>query len=197
MAIEPGGIRLEINLTPGVAVADKVLSLIDKDRDGVISPGEARAYAEALRRDLVVQLDQTGAGLKLAASNFPALADLRTGLGIIQMEFFVTTGPLAPGAHKLTLLNRHLPALSVYLFNAAIPRSASIRIVKQMRNDNQSLGKSSSTSRGIEFFQKDFARAPQIATSQNGMNFTSSARSAHHAVATTTISAEPSRSSGS
>jgi hypothetical protein len=134
------GIRLDINLTPGVAVANQVIALIDSDRDGLISTNEAAAYAEMLKRDLTVQVDQDIAGLKLTALNFPAPAELRDGSGIIQMEFSVTTGPLAAGAHKLTLLNRHLPKLSVYLFNAALPKSASIRIASQKRNDNQSVG---------------------------------------------------------
>ena len=36
VAIEPSGLRLQINLTPGVAVAEQVLAEIDRDRDGAI-----------------------------------------------------------------------------------------------------------------------------------------------------------------
>jgi hypothetical protein len=140
VAIEPDGVRLEINLTPGVAIADQVLALIDRDRDGVISTNEARAYADLLKRDLVVQLDQRNVGLKLTAFNFPAPAELRTGLGIIQLEFSAATGSLPAGGHKLTVLNRHLPVSSVYLFNAALPRSGSVQITRQKRNEDQSLG---------------------------------------------------------
>ena len=46
VAIEPSGVRLQINLTPGVAVAEQVLAQIDRDRDGVISKNEAAAYAK-------------------------------------------------------------------------------------------------------------------------------------------------------
>ena len=122
VAIEPGGFRLQINLTPGVAVAEQVLALIDRDRDGVISPNEAATYAELLKRDLIVRLDQRKVELKLTASNFPPPDELRTGWGIIQMEFSTTAGPLTAGAHRLTLENRHLPTVSVYLFNAALPQ---------------------------------------------------------------------------
>src|SRR5262249_53406279 len=52
VSIEPNAIRLQINLTPGVAVAEPVLARIDLDRDGVISTNEAAAYAEMLKRDL-------------------------------------------------------------------------------------------------------------------------------------------------
>lgn len=140
VAIDPGGFLLQINLTPGVAVADQVLALIDRDHDGVITTNEATAYAELLKRDLIVRLDQRTVELKFTGSNFPDPTELRTGLGIIQMEFSVKRGALAAGPHKLTVENRHLPALSVYLLNAARPESASVQIAGQKRNENQSGG---------------------------------------------------------
>ena len=118
VVIEPGEVRLQINLTPGVDVAEQVLALIDCNRDSVISKSEITAYAESLKRDLIVRLDQRNVELKLTASDFPEPTELRTGLGIIQMEFSVKPSSLAAGVHKLTLENRHLPGLSVYLFNA-------------------------------------------------------------------------------
>lgn len=154
VAIEPEGIRLEINLTPGVAVADKVLALIDSDRDGTISTNEATAYAELLKRDLSVQLDQHTVGLKLAAFNFPSESELRTGVGIIQLEYSIIAGSYPGGAHRLTIADRHLPALSVYLFNAALPKSASVQITAQKRNENQSLGE-------IEFTLNRPANSPK------------------------------------
>jgi hypothetical protein len=140
VTIEPGEIRLQINLTPGVAVAGQVLTQVDRDRDGLISTNEAQAYSELLKRDLTVRLDRRKVALKLTASNFPAPAELRTGWGIIQLEFSATIGPLAAGAHRLTVRNRHLPALSVYLFNAAQPKSGSVRVTDQKRNESQSTG---------------------------------------------------------
>jgi hypothetical protein len=140
VAISPGEIRLQINLTPGVAVADKVLDLIDRDRDGVISTNEARAYAELLKRDLSVHLDQREIKLKRVSSYFPTRDELRTGWGFIQLEFRGSPGALAGGRHKITIENRHLQNLSVYLINAALPKSASIQILSQNRNLTQSTG---------------------------------------------------------
>jgi hypothetical protein len=138
VVIEPERVRLQINLTPGVAVAEQVLALIDRDRDGVISTNEAAAYCELLKRDLVVRLDQREIKLKLTTSYFPGPAELRTGLGFIQIEYSATIDALARGPHKLTIDNRHLPKFSVYLVNAAQPASGSVRITKQARNENQS-----------------------------------------------------------
>jgi hypothetical protein len=140
VTIDPGGVRLQINLTPGVAVAEKVLTLVDHNHDGVISTNEAEAYSELLKRDLFVRLDRRKLALKLSASNFPPPTELRTGWGIMQVEFCSTAGPLAAGVHRLTVKNRHLPGLSVYLFNAAQPKSGSIQITGQKRNQSQSSG---------------------------------------------------------
>ena len=136
--IEPGEVRLQINLTPGVAVADQVLAQVDRDHNGTISTKEAAAYAESLKRDLTLRLDKHVLDLKLTASEFPAPAELRTGWGIIQLQFSAKRGRLDSGPHKLTLENRHLNDLSVFLVNATQPRSAAIRIDGQKRNDNQS-----------------------------------------------------------
>jgi hypothetical protein len=138
--IAPGEVRLRINLTPGIDVAEQVLALIDRDRDGNVSPAEGAAYAGVLKRDLTFRIDQRIVELKLAAFNCPAPADLRAGAGIIQAEFSASPGPFTGGAHRLTLENRHLPAVSAYLFNAARPGSGSIEVVRQNRNENQSAG---------------------------------------------------------
>jgi len=140
VAIEPNGIRLQINLTPGVAVAEQVIALIDRNRDGAISKNEATAYVESLRRDLTLRVDGRKLELKLTASEFVAPEELRTGSGILQIEFSATPGPLTAGAHRLTLENRHLTTMSVYLINAARPRVATVQITSQNRNDNQSAG---------------------------------------------------------
>jgi hypothetical protein len=140
VAVEPSGVRLQINLTPGVAVAEQVIAEIDRDRDGAISKNEAAAYAKLLHRDLTLRMDGRNLELKLTASEFVAPAELRTGAGIIQMEFSAIFGRLAAGSHRLTLENRHLTAMSVYLINAARPRVATVHITRQKRNENQSAG---------------------------------------------------------
>jgi hypothetical protein len=140
VAIEPSGVRLQINLTPGVAVAEQLLAQIDRDRDGAISKNEAAAYAESLKGDLTLRMDGRKLELKLTASEFVQPAELRTGSGIIQMEFSAISGPLATGPHRLTLENRHLTTISVYLINAAQPRFATVQITRQKRNENQSAG---------------------------------------------------------
>ena len=139
VVIEPSGVRLQINLTPGVAVAEQVLAQIDRDHDGAISKDDAAAYAELLKRDLSVQLDGHHVGLNLTAYEFPRPSDLRTGLHIIQMEF-AAMSDFDAGAHKLIVKNSHMPTVSVYLFNAAKPKFGSVQVTRQNRNNDQSVG---------------------------------------------------------
>lgn len=140
VVIEPHEVRLQINLTPGIAVAEQVIALLDRNRDGAISTKEAAAYTELLKRDLTVRLDGRNSELKLTASEFVPPAELRTGSGIIQIEFSASFGPLAAGSHSLMLVNRHLTRISVYLINASQPRFATVQITRQKRNDTQSAG---------------------------------------------------------
>jgi hypothetical protein len=93
-------------------------------------------------------MDDHALNLILTASNFSAPAEFRTGWGMIQMEFTATPGALSAGAHRLTIHNRHLPGISVYLLNAAQPeffvaassKSHLIEITAQKRNETQSAG---------------------------------------------------------
>ncbi|HTL17512.1 MAG TPA: hypothetical protein VL793_09755 [Patescibacteria group bacterium] len=140
VSIKPGEVRLRLNLTPGVEVAEQVISRIDRNKDGVISSNEAAIYSRLLKRDLTLRVDHRKVELRITGLNLPEPTELRTGLGIIQIEFSATVHPLAPGAHSLTLKNRHLSGISVYLFNAAQPPPGSVHIISQKRNDNQSTG---------------------------------------------------------
>jgi hypothetical protein len=139
VAIEPGRILLQITLTPGVEVAGKVLGLIDLDKDGMISASEATAYAESLKRELKLRLDQRELELKLVGTDCSTPAELKTGRGIIQMEF-AATAQIKGGGHALIFENKHQTNMSVYLVNALKPRSELVEVTKQTRNENQSTG---------------------------------------------------------
>jgi hypothetical protein len=140
VVIDPATIRLQIILTPGVAVAEQMIALMDRDTDGIISSQESTAYAELLKHDLSVQLDARDLALKLIASDIPTPAELRTGAGIVQVEFSAVPGAPANGLHTLALKNGHFPSVGIYLLNAAKPKSGTIQIIRQTRNEKQSAG---------------------------------------------------------
>src|SRR5947209_20373732 len=80
------GVDVEIHLTPGVAMLPVLMSVIDQDRDGRISPVEERAYADRVLREVELQVDGAAAPLTLIASEFPSLEAMREGLGTIGIK---------------------------------------------------------------------------------------------------------------
>jgi len=130
-------IDVSIDLTPGVVVADQVLAVVDKDRDGRVSEAEATAYAQQVLKDIRVGLDEKALTLSVVDTSFPALEDVRKGMGVIRLKAAVRIGSLTVGKHALTLTHSHLPAISVYLVNALAPKDRAIKITKQTRDELQ------------------------------------------------------------
>ena len=138
IAVAPTEVRLELCLTPGVALATNLLARLDTDHDGRLSPAEGAAYAEQVRQDLALATDHSPRELVLTGTSFPPVAELQAGLGIIRLNLRAPLAPLALGLHELTFTNRHLTNLSVYLVNALVPETPAINITAQTRDYLQS-----------------------------------------------------------
>ncbi|HTH49234.1 MAG TPA: hypothetical protein VMB21_17090 [Candidatus Limnocylindria bacterium] len=134
IAVAPTEVRLELCLTPGVALSTNLLEQLDADHDGRISSAEAAAYAEAVRQDLSLAADRSPRELALTGTSFPPIADLQAGVGIIRLNLRGPLAGLAPGSHQLDFTNRHRTNLSVYLVNALLPETAEIAITRQTRD---------------------------------------------------------------
>src|SRR5258705_13835952 len=52
IAIDPGRVLIELDLTPGIEVAQGIVADIDRDRNGVVAADEAQAYAARVLRDI-------------------------------------------------------------------------------------------------------------------------------------------------
>ena len=137
VSVATNRIDVSIDLTPGVAVADQVLAVIDVDRTGHISEDEGNAYAQSVLRDIRVGLDEKPLSLHVESTSFPALHEIKSGLGVIRIKATALVEPLAAGRHTLSLTNAHLPVISVYLVNALVPKDHSVQITKQTRDELQ------------------------------------------------------------
>jgi hypothetical protein len=133
VSVQPDSVRLELDLTPGVDVADGIIRAIDRNGDGRVDTGEADAYATVVVRALTLSVDAHLVALQLSRRVFPSREDLRQGIGTIRL---VASAPLppAPGRRRLTFANGYLPQISVYLVNALVPSDRRIAIVGQHRD---------------------------------------------------------------
>ncbi len=137
IAIEPGRAQVELDLTPGMGLADAVLGEIDVNRDGVLSAGEQRTYAAAVLSALALGADGTAVALTLDAADFPGMESIRGGEGTIRLRASATLPRLSAGPHQLVFRNTYHQERSAYLANALVPESERIEIMTQRRDTEQ------------------------------------------------------------
>src|SRR5690349_13371891 len=121
LSLDREGLALELDLTPGAALAPAIVAMLDRDGDGVIAPAEARRYAEQVLREIAVQLDGRNLAVSLTSVEMPAIDQMTAGLGTIRVRASAAVPRLAAGARVLYFRNGHRPEGSVYLANALVP----------------------------------------------------------------------------
>jgi hypothetical protein len=138
IGVESDYVRLEMSLTPGIAMASAAIRTIDSDGDGVFSSLERRAYAEAVLNNMSVRVDEGPAlRLELADSNYPAPGTMKDGDAPINITLKAELPRLGSGAHRLRFRNDYATAGSVYLANALVPDTPRIAITSQHRDADQ------------------------------------------------------------
>lgn len=138
IAIAPASVRLEVSLTPGMAVADAVIRDIDTDRDAVLSDAERRAYAQRVLGGLSLRLDDALVPLAVASSNFPAAGALRGGDSAITIVVDAPLPRSTQGAHRLSFRNANAAHGAVYLANALLPEDDRVAITGMTHAVDQS-----------------------------------------------------------
>jgi len=139
LGVEPGRVDVELDLTPGIAVADAIIAEIDRDGDGALSTEEQRKYVADVLGAVRMQVDGTPVRLEPVASTFAQIGAMRRGEGTIQLRTAAALPPLPSGRHQLVFRNQYRPHVSAYLSNALVPASSRISIATQQRNDTQSV----------------------------------------------------------
>jgi hypothetical protein len=138
IAIDPGRVQIELDLTPGIALAEAILADIDRNRDGSLSAEEQRAYGSLVLSALDLEVDGTRLPLRLDASDCPGAEAVRRGEGTIRLHATAILTRLSTGFHQLLFRNRHHRDRSVYLANALVPETYRVEIGTQRRDGNQS-----------------------------------------------------------
>jgi hypothetical protein len=137
LAIEPAAVQIELDLTPGIALAQTILSDIDRNRDGSLSADEQRAYGALVLGALTLEIDGRPVRAHLGATSFPDTDAMKRGEGTIRLQSAATMPRQSSGVHQLVFRNRHHPDRSVYLANALVPESRQVAVTGQRRDENQ------------------------------------------------------------
>jgi len=138
IGIEPRRVELQLDLTPGIDVAERIIADLDRDRNGVLSAGEQRAYVARVLDALELRLDRR-APLRLEpfASSFPDLDAMRRGDGTIRIRTAALVSGVSAGNHRLVFRNAYRADVSVYLANALVPDGDRVAITAQTRDSEQ------------------------------------------------------------
>lgn len=137
IAVEPERIALELDVTPGVAIAESFIAEIDRDRDGTIAGPEQQEFIRRILGSVDLSLDGRRIELSDRTATFPELAALRTGEGMIQLRADGAVPMPSAGAHQVSFRNRYRGDVSVYLANALVPDSDRVAITAQHHSGEQ------------------------------------------------------------
>jgi hypothetical protein len=145
LSVDSNSVGGTMRLVPGIAVAPTVIADIDTDGDGAISGAEQLVYAEHVLKTASLSLDGRLLPLRLVSMSFPAIDEMKQGIGEIQIVFTANL-PSGGGHRRLIFENHNQSGISVYMVNCLAPQDKSIQIAGQTRNENQS------------FYQLDFVQ---------------------------------------
>lgn len=137
ISIDPDRVALQLDLTPGVALANRIAGELDRDRDGAISENEIHAYAAVVQNDLTLAVDGRSLQPQLVETRIPALSAISQGIGTIQLRWVAQLPPLPAGPHRLFFRNGHHCDMGVYLANVLVPANDRVAVTGQDRDVDQ------------------------------------------------------------
>jgi hypothetical protein len=138
IGVEPDGVLITVDLTPGTAVAESFVAALDRDGDGAVSTDEQRGYAGQVVRALEVELDEQPLQPRLVSWSVAEPSAFRRGEGAIRLKVEAALPRMSAGSHQLLFRNTHLADHSAYLANALVPESARVSVTAQRRDRDQS-----------------------------------------------------------
>jgi hypothetical protein len=131
-------VELELSLTPGAAVASRIIGAIDRDRDGIVSNEERRAFANDVIASVRLGADDRPLQAEVTSSTFAEVGALLSGDGTIELRAVAPLAQAPDGEHRISFANTYRRDISVYLANALVPDSDRIAITAQGRDGDQS-----------------------------------------------------------
>ncbi|GAA0519273.1 hypothetical protein [Deinococcus depolymerans] len=135
LTLTPTAVELELDITPGSAVAASVTGSLDADHDGRVTAAEARAYATRVLAAQTLTLDGTRARWTLRDVQVPPLANLKVGGDTLKI-FAVAPRTQRAGTHALTYTNAYRPAKTQRIANIFLKPGGTLtdRVTAQTRS---------------------------------------------------------------
>jgi hypothetical protein len=130
-------VTLELDLTPGIAVADSIIGDLDRNRDGRLAKFEQDAYAAQVMSAIDLELGGRVLQPQVNGVSFPELDAFRRGDGTIRIEAAAELPSLPAGDRELFFRNRFRPDVGAYLANALAPQSDRVSVLAQHRDSDQ------------------------------------------------------------
>ena len=137
LSIDVQRVDLEIDLTPGIAMASQVFAWIDTNRDGEISSAEGEAYARQMLHSVALSVDGRPVRIELVEASYPQFREMNLGVGTIRVRATANVSATAAGRHQVSYFNMHRSESSVYLVNALVPANPRIQLGDQRRDTAQ------------------------------------------------------------
>jgi hypothetical protein len=137
LAIDPDRVEIVLDLTAGVAVAERVLTEIDGNGDRTIAPSEGQAYAQRVLESIALEVDGRPLRVEAIDSAFPTVDEVLQGVGTVRLRAQASLPGLGAGAHQIRYRNAHRPDIGVYLANALVPASDRVAVTAQRRDVDQ------------------------------------------------------------
>jgi hypothetical protein len=137
IAFDANRLDVDLDLTPGLELAEPVIADADLDRDGRLSADEQWAYCRRVIAAITLELDGEPLDVRPRACTFAALEEVRRGEGTIQLQLTAAAPPRLVGTHQVLFRNRFQPGGSVYVANALVPASDRVAVTAQHRDGDQ------------------------------------------------------------
>src|SRR4029453_7041590 len=90
LAIGPDRVEIELDLTPGIALAEAIVRDIDRDRNGSLSPEGQPPHGSRVLSALDLEADGRPLAVQLRASDVPDVDAMRRGEGTIRLRTAAT-----------------------------------------------------------------------------------------------------------
>lgn len=137
LTLAPAAVQVELDLSPGVLVAPRVLAALDADGNQTVSDAEGRVYAEQVLGSVQLSADDTPLTPIIDSVDIPAFPVLQAGYGTVKITASATGAPTAVGEHRVQWRNGSTDTQAAFQVNSFVAPHARLAIGTQQRDAAQ------------------------------------------------------------